>query len=45
VDHDHATGAIRGLLCRRCNDVLGKVDDDREILRRAMTYLKKHAPR
>jgi hypothetical protein len=38
-DHDHATGAYRGWLCRRCNLVLGYVKDDSLILRMAAYYL------
>ena len=39
VDHSHETGAIRGLLCSRCNLALGKVVDNTEILYLMTVYL------
>lgn len=39
VDHDHSIGAVRGLLCRGCNHMLGVVADDPAILERAIAYL------
>jgi hypothetical protein len=39
VDHCHATLKVRGLLCRRCNYVLGRIKDSKEILRSAEVYL------
>jgi hypothetical protein len=39
VDHDHNTGAVRGLLCRTCNAAIGLLGDNPENLRRALRYL------
>ena len=40
VDHCHDTGKVRGLLCERCNSVLGRVKDSVLILENAANYLK-----
>jgi len=41
VDHNHATGEIRGLLCHRCNLMLGSAQDSPFVLKNAVKYLKK----
>lgn len=42
IDHDHETGEIRGLLCRRCNMGLGYFSDDPVFLKSAIEYLKSY---
>jgi len=40
IDHNHQTGAIRGLLCSPCNRAIGLLKDDPATIRRAADYLE-----
>jgi hypothetical protein len=42
VDHDHKTQVVRGLLCARCNKMLGLAKDSPYIFAEASIYLLKH---
>ncbi len=39
VDHNHATGQVRGLLCIRCNSGIGHFQDNSSLVRFAADYL------
>lgn len=41
VDHDHDTGAVRGLLCGPCNVVVGYIENQ-EWFGKAAAYLARH---
>ena len=51
VDHDHATGLVRGVICEGCNLQLGRhgdtletlmsYDDGRAFVRKAVAYLER----
>jgi hypothetical protein len=39
VDHDHETGAVRGLLCGSCNRAIGMLQERADLMQRATEYL------
>lgn len=41
VDHCHITNKIRGLLCGNCNTALGLVKENKQILKKMVSYLNK----
>jgi peptide methionine sulfoxide reductase MsrB len=42
VDHDHATGKVRAIVCEMCNGGLGQFKDNPETIRRAIAYIRLH---
>jgi len=40
IDHDHATGRVRGIVCHRCNQRLAAIDDS-DWLEKAQIYIKR----
>lgn len=43
IDHNHATGLFRGLICGNCNAGMGFFYDDPELLKKAARYLRSHS--
>lgn len=41
VDHCHKTQKVRGLLCGSCNQAIGLLKDNKEIMQSAIKYLEK----
>jgi hypothetical protein len=41
IDHDHITGKVRGVVCRKCNLALGHLGDDLNTAKSMVRYLEK----
>jgi len=40
IDHCHSTGRVRSLLCNQCNQALGLVRENKEVVKNMLEYLK-----
>jgi hypothetical protein len=40
VDHDHVTGAVRGLLCQRCNTLVWAIEDNHTTIDAIRKYIE-----
>lgn len=40
LDHSHKDGKIRGWICRQCNSSIGMMDEDVNILQRAINWIE-----
>lgn len=41
IDHDHATGRVRGLICHQCNSALGLLEESLERLAELSSYIRR----
>lgn|SRR3990167_5831592 len=39
IDHNHETGKVRGMLCQRCNQAIGLLREDIELIEKVKSYL------
>jgi hypothetical protein len=44
IDHNHDTGALRGLLCSSCNTLVGRIERDPSRAISAVDYVLAHEP-
>jgi hypothetical protein len=42
VDHCHFTKKFRGVLCKRCNIIIGQVEENIQLLQNTIDYLEEH---
>ncbi len=43
IEHNHQTGKVRGLVCHKCNVVIGMCEENVEVLQKAIEYLNKNS--
>ena len=42
LDHNHVTGKRRGILCARCNQLLGRSNESVELLQSIIDYIQRY---
>lgn len=42
IDHCHTSGKVRGVLCQRCNTVLGHIEKNLHLIQSMLDYIAKH---